>query len=151
LHRDGTTSIEDHIKFGESDECWLWTGPVNGGGYGTAQVSTRRIIGVHVYMYEKHVGPIPPGCLLHHTCETKRCCNYHHLEPVSRKRHGELHRKTHCKNGHEFTPQNTRWTTSKEGKIRRSCRACHRMYRTGSPIASRYTPFTKGTEYSSEN
>lgn len=43
-------------------------------------------------------------------------------------RHYETaHRVTSCKHGHEFNEVNTYVWTSKEGKTRRSCRACERM------------------------
>src|SRR5262245_49530249 len=32
--------------------------------------------------------------------------------------------KTHCKHGHEFTPENTYWTTSTNGNPRRQCKTC---------------------------
>lgn len=36
--------------------------------------------------------------------------------------------KTHCKNGHEFTPENTYWMQpSARKKLRRVCRACAKM------------------------
>ena len=35
-------------------------------------------------------------------------------------------KKTHCKNGHEFSEKNTRvWKDNKLGRYRRTCRACH--------------------------
>lgn len=42
--------------------------------------------------------------------------------------HGTHHmaRKTHCKNGHEFTPANTAHYTTPKGGPGRRCRACHR-------------------------
>lgn len=33
-------------------------------------------------------------------------------------------RKTHCKRGHEFTPENTRVVTLTSGSVARVCRAC---------------------------
>lgn len=35
--------------------------------------------------------------------------------------------KTHCKRGHEFTPENTYITTRKCGGIKRTCIECRRM------------------------
>lgn len=34
--------------------------------------------------------------------------------------------KTHCKNGHEFTPENTRLSPRSNGKVARECRICGR-------------------------
>jgi len=47
--------------------------------------------------------------------------------------------KTHCKNGHEFTEENSRWTIKDNGKRRRICRICnneyHRQIRHTNPSA----------------
>lgn len=47
-------------------------------------------------------------------------------------RHGTHHmaRKTHCANGHEFTPENTR-RYLRLGSLRRACLACERERRGG--------------------
>jgi len=37
--------------------------------------------------------------------------------------------KTHCIQGHEYTPENTRWTTGAPGKRRRDCVTCSRLRR----------------------
>jgi hypothetical protein len=34
--------------------------------------------------------------------------------------------KTHCKRGHEFTPENIRWVACRSGRPGRSCRTCER-------------------------
>jgi hypothetical protein len=55
--------------------------------------------------------------------------NPDHLEPVTHKENlmrgytqARFHsEKTHCKNGHEFTPENTL-----QGVVQRYCRACAR-------------------------
>lgn len=50
------------------------------------------------------------------------------VEVVSlRKSHAKREPVTHCKNGHEFTPENTRICTPRNGAPYRHCRACHRM------------------------
>ena len=35
--------------------------------------------------------------------------------------------KTHCLNGHEFTPENTHFYTKAPGTVQRICRACRRI------------------------
>jgi hypothetical protein len=58
------------------DDCWLWTGP--GGEYGHVKVANRQI-GAHVATYQEFVGEVPAGMVVRHTCDTPRCCNWHHL------------------------------------------------------------------------
>lgn len=109
------------------DGCRLWTGSTNNYGYGRFALD-GRVVYAHRVAYELVVGPIPPGAQVCHTCDTPTCCNPDHLflgtqaenlQDMTRKgRHGNS-RKTHCKNGHEFTPENT-WTNGH----RRVCRAC---------------------------
>src|SRR5271157_1793212 len=36
--------------------------------------------------------------------------------------------KTHCKNGHELTEENIRWSLKEGGKRRRVCRICNNEY-----------------------
>ena len=116
--------------------CWLWLASQYGGGYGQA-VIRRRHFQAHRVAYELVVGPIPEGHDLDHVkargCTNRNCVNPSHLEPVTRRVNvlrGEspvAHQaqQTHCKNGHEFTPENTRY---RAGRNIRSCRACSTEY-----------------------
>jgi hypothetical protein len=90
----------------------------------------------HRAAYMFATGPIPDGLVIDHLCRNKGCVNPSHLEPVSqatnilrgvdpavtRRRHAA---KTICKNGHAFTPENTK--LRKNGKCAsRACRQCSR-------------------------
>lgn len=89
------------------DECWLWTDTVVKG-YGRLYLGGKSF-SVHRTVYEDTHGPIAPGLDVHHTCETKLCCNPAHLVALTRSEHLLAHRATttHCKRGHEFTESNT--------------------------------------------
>ncbi len=117
----------------KTDSCWLWTGSLNSAGYGMFHFSGsnhQRL--AHRCAYEFLVGPILEGLTLDHVksrgCTSRACVNPAHLEPVPMavnilRGNGPAARnarKTHCQNGHEFTPENTRL----EGPGRRRCRAC---------------------------
>ncbi len=112
-----------------SGDCWLWTGAIDGRGYGSWTRSEKRKVGAHRFAYQITVGPIPDGLDLDHLCRVRHCVNPSHLEPVTRQvniqRGANRNReKTHCKRGHEFTPENT-YMTSAGG---RSCRTCRAAY-----------------------
>ena len=115
-----------------ADGCWLWDGAtVNGyGSINSRKAGSRR---AHRVAYEILVGAVPDGLDLDHLCRVRNCINPTHLEPVTRTENilrglGPLvtrernRRRTHCKRGHELTPENT-------GRQRagRFCKACKRL------------------------
>lgn len=118
------------VKVEKTDGCWLWRARIDRLGYGQfgwrSGPNPRPFVLVHRFAYELVIGPIPDGLELDHLCRVRHCCNPDHLEPVThaenmRRSAGAL--KTHCKNGHEFTPENT---APQKGSSGRSCRICRR-------------------------
>jgi hypothetical protein len=118
-------------KVDPSGDCWEWIGARKPTGYGSFWISPSRSNEIsHRVAYQMLVGPIPDGLELDHLCRNRCCVNPDHLEPVTRKENARrgvrwprhAHR-THCKHGHEFTPENTRH--GKDGV--RYCRACARI------------------------
>lgn len=114
-------------------DCWLWSGNISPDGYGYLSINGHNK-GAHVYAWSLLVGEIPPGYHLDHLCRNTVCVNPDHLEPVTRKVNilrgvgptAKNARKTHCKNNHEFTPENTGIYKHSGGGTYRGCRTCNR-------------------------
>jgi hypothetical protein len=119
-------------KVDKTDGCWFWTAATTASGYGAIADDGRRMQVAHRVAYELAVGPIPAGLHLDHLCRNRNCVNPAHLEPVTCRTNllrGETLQaanaaKTHCKRGHEFTPENTGVYVDKRGGEHRRCREC---------------------------
>lgn len=124
--------VEDRFwaKVNPTGFCWEWTGYVHRSGYGAFTPHEGETPQqAHRFAYELLIGPIPEGLVIDHLCRNKSCVNPDHLEPVTIQENtlrgysesAMNARKTHCKNGHEFTPENM-WIS---GVGARLCRACY--------------------------
>ena len=99
--------------------CTLWEGKLDRDGYGRMDDGQRL---AHRVAYEVFIGPIPDGHELDHLCEVRPCVNVLHLEPVTHAEHMRRRaaKRTHCRHGHEYTPENTYRTPVGA----RQCRVC---------------------------
>jgi hypothetical protein len=122
-------SVRFWAQVDKSGDCWLWTGCQNAGGYGVFGASPQ--IRAHRFAYEELVGPIPTGLTLDHSCNVRNCVKPDHLRVMSRAANvlfgggmaqgKENLLKTHCPQGHAYTPGNTYVVP---GKGWRQCRTC---------------------------
>jgi len=121
---------------GDDGTCWGWTAGLTGQGYGKFKAHGKTLL-THRVAWEWLKGPIPDGMFVDHLCRNRRCCNPEHLRIVSPTQNALENsesicainaKKTHCLNGHEFTPENTYVMDRPErpGKVRRSCKKCLR-------------------------
>ncbi len=58
--------------------CWLWTGSIDTGGYGTIQIR-QRICLTHRLSWLLHKGDVPEGLYVLHRCDVRNCVNPEHL------------------------------------------------------------------------
>ena len=111
--------------------CWIWTGSKTSRGYGNAYIAGQYVL-MHRAAYEHYIGPIPEGYNVTHTCRNQLCLQPKHLKAVTPREKTLQYngpttinaRKTHCKRGHEFTPENTH-VTPLGSRICRICRKQH--------------------------
>jgi len=120
----------------KGNDCWPWKSRTDKDGYGKvhwAGESNRA----HRVAWEITNGPIPDGLLVCHSCDNPPCCNPSHLflgtnaenmRDASAKRRLPGQQKTHCPQGHGYTPENTRVARNAKGWTMRDCIACYRAY-----------------------
>lgn len=119
------------MKTINTDDCWLYARYINPDGYGVVchKLGNRYVLTkIHRATYITVKGEIPEGLELDHLCRVRACINPEHLEAVTHREnvirgispHAFNARKTHCKNGHEFTEDNLCWSIPGT----RHCRTC---------------------------
>ena len=125
-------TLEDRFwsKVVKTETCWEWTGYKLYNGYSGITVNSKYKTTAHRVSYEIHKGEIPKDKEIDHLCRNRGCVNPEHLRAVSHfenmqgcdKTNIGLYNKvkTHCKNGHEFTPENI-WVYGNG----RYCKKCH--------------------------
>ena len=123
-----------YVQIPDENGCLNWIGAKDRRQYGffclkgrttDSKQITRR---AYRLAYEHFIGPIPAGLTIDHLCKNHSCVNPTHLEVVTQKINilrGESFaakraRQTHCKHGHEFTPENTG-----HKRTGRYCRQCN--------------------------
>ena len=102
-------------------------------GYPRGRVEGRQTT-AHRAAWIQAFGPLPSDVFVLHTCDNKECVNLDHLflgshadnmaDKASKGRCRNQHTdKTHCVNGHEFSPENTSIAPNNGQRV---CKACAR-------------------------
>ena len=122
---------------GPKGDCWTWKKPSHYTGYGFFYFQRKQRTAHAVSYYFAH-GRFPQeGLDIDHLCRNRACVNPDHLEEVSRQVNAyrgqcgfitgaKMRARTHCKNGHEFTPENTTIESKGERSTKRRCKICGR-------------------------
>ena len=113
-----TRPIEERLSENfvvDESGCHVWTAGKCRSGYGRIRFGSS-IKQAHRIAYELKFGPIQEGLCLDHLCRNRSCINPDHLRPVTWRENtlapgSESLTKmyadrTHCKHGHELTPDN---------------------------------------------
>ncbi len=168
--------FQRQTKAGENG-CILWTGDTGSGGYGRMRLSRalrsdgRRdqqaspvLVMAHRFAYVRAGGELTQHGHLDHLCRNRLCVNSTHLELVTPREN--LMRsaisparinaaKTHCPQGHEYSPDNT-FRNVNGGRVCRKCNqtrslAYHRAHTTGAlrNAVKEFCP--QGHEYTDAN
>jgi len=100
----------------QPDGCWLWTGTKFSTGYGLIRWGGKNWK-AHRLIWTLLCGDIPAGIDVLHRCDTPLCVNPtkclflgtdkdNHQDKTAKGRHWQQ-KKTHCPQGHPYTPENT--------------------------------------------
>lgn len=106
--------------------CWIWRGHISDG-YGKVSMGRgQHQAQAHRLAVELVAGPIPAGCVVHHTCGNRACVSINHLEVMTASHHSLLHNLgadvETCRKGHTGD-----WYVTPSGD--RRCRECVRERR----------------------
>lgn len=120
----------------------VWAAHRTGSAYPTLHLRAdgkSRTAKVHALVCEAFLGPKPPGMVVRHldgdednNALTNLCYGTQSENNRDKRAHGTDHNlnKTHCPQGHPYSPENTRVSRS-----RRECRTCLRIRKRRTPQA----------------
>jgi hypothetical protein len=116
--------------------CYVWTAS-KCRGYGVFPVF-GRMVRAHRFAWEFYHGPIAPKLMADHICRNRACVNIEHLRLVTHATNNtensssfsaKFKVRTHCKNGHKYTEENS-YVSIGRGRVCRACKRMHQMRRT---------------------
>lgn len=118
-----TDRVWKYVDCRGDDECWLWLGAKNSGGYGVVawgERGCRTSSTAHRVVYMLVNSTISEGFIVRHTCGTPACCNPKHLVLGTR-----IVNMLDCVRGaspaksHRFAPRHRKLTDAAVREIRR--------------------------------
>lgn len=124
------------IVVDKESECWNWNGTVNINGYGHLNIKIDNKwtnVLTHRVSFKIFNGYLTEGLVIDHKCRNRLCCNPDHIREVTPQVNSTENStsmgavnivKTHCKKGHEFTPDNIIVRNLKNDRKGRDCLIC---------------------------
>ena len=152
--RDTGERFWSFVEKQTGDGCWTWRGQKTKRGYGKFYVSTQRKTTAYTasrfVIFLETGSHVPAELFVCHHCDNPSCVRPSHLfvgtqreNILDAKAKGRIwipsdryRTRTHCKHGHEFTPENTRVAPKGTLICRACCRARTRAYRSRRVISS---------------
>lgn len=123
----------------DDNGCWLWTGALTNAAYGRFnwKHEDANVPGAHRVVLHAIGQRVPRDMVVDHLCRVRHCINPDHLEVVAQRENvlrspiapGAINAaKTHCPQGHEYSPENTYVQLPRKGRMTtgRLCKACVR-------------------------
>lgn len=103
------------------DDCMMWIGPVNSGGYGIYNHKGNKYL-AHRISYFINYGEIDRDLVIDHICMNRMCVHPEHLRQVSQGTNAIENTRTvtlNCPRGHLYDKENTIYE-----KNHKRCRSC---------------------------
>lgn len=92
--------LKENIVIDKYTGCFNWIGGCFNNQYGRISICGKDKIS-HIVIWELYYKTkVPQGCILHHQCRNKKCCNPKHLKLMTRKEHCNLHIKEFAGENH---------------------------------------------------